>query len=361
MTPSKAPALTAAALMAMTLLGGCASGGLKNEAPGPAAQSTGLVSQPARITDNRIFSDRTTLDSVQLRLRKLNEAGVGQNTYALAKAQCWLDTAKTQYAENDRTGYVEESLTEAVKISQALEADKSAVAGVDTPLIARSTRLRDDLWARLGSFKNQSSTLSCNAKTVACAEVRLVRAGHAEEQTGWRQATPHIQMVEDALRTAKIEADNCAQPKAAAAAVPVTVVTAPAATKETYVLLADTLFKFDKSAIGDLLPGGKQRLADVAARLASYKSIQTLSVVGHTDRMGSDAYNDKLAQARAKTVQAYLGSLGVKAVSTEAVGKGKREPTSAAGTCPAKANKAALIQCLQADRRVTIEATGLSK
>lgn len=137
-----------------------------------------------RITDERIASDRRTMEGVQQRLRKLNEAGIPQNSYALAKAWCWLDTAKSLYQENGRTGYIEESLAEAVKIAKALEADRSASAGYDTPLVARSSKLREDLWAQLGIYKNQPGAMACNAKTVACAEVRLVRAGHAEEQTG---------------------------------------------------------------------------------------------------------------------------------------------------------------------------------
>lgn len=207
--------IAALLLLAAMVLAGCSSRGAKNESPGSAALSTGLVPVQPRITDERIAADRRTIEGVQQRLRKLNEAGIPQNSYALAKAQCWLDTARSQYHENDRTGYIEESLTEAVKIAQALEADKSARAGYDTPLVARSSKLREDLWAQLGSYKNQPVTLACNAKTVACAEVRLVRAGHAEEQTGWRQATPYVQMVEDALRIAKIEADACVPAKAA--------------------------------------------------------------------------------------------------------------------------------------------------
>ena len=196
-------------LLAALALTGCSSAGLKNEAPGPASQSTGLNTQLARITDERILSDRRTIDAVQQRLRRLSESGVPQNSYPLAKAQCWLDTAKSQYHENDRSGYVEESLTESVKITKALEADKSAKAGFDTPLVARSSLLRNDLWAQLSVYKNQPATLACNAQTIACAEVRLVRAGHANEQTGWRQATPWVQMVEDALVKAKAEADKC--------------------------------------------------------------------------------------------------------------------------------------------------------
>ena len=359
------------ALLAAIALAGCTSGGINNQGPGPAAQSTGLTPQQARITDDRILSDRKTLDGVQQRLRRLNESGVPLGSYPLAKAQCWLDTAKSQYHENDRTGYIEESLSEAVKIVQALEADKSARAGYDTPLVARSSKLRDDLWAQLSSYKNQPAAMACNAKTIACAEVRLVRAGHANEQTGWRQATPHLKMVEDALRVAKIEADSCVQPAQQAqlasrsvtpGILPVAVTPAPspaATSKETYVLLTDALFKFDKSGKEDMLPGGLQRLNDVAQRLKGYKSIQTLTVIGYTDRLGTDEYNDKLSEARAKTVQAHLESLGVKSSNSVAQGKGKRESVSR--DCSATASREQQIICLQPDRRVTIEVAGVTK
>ena len=347
-------------------LAGCSTSVNKSEAAGPASQATGLVPPQARITDERILGDRRTLEAVQLRLRKLNEAGVPQNSYTLAKAQCWLDTAKSQYHENDRTGYIEESMTEAVKIVQALEADKSAKVGLDTPLVARSSMLRGDLWAQLSNYKNQPVTLACNAKTVACAEIHLVRAGHANEQTGWRQATPWVQMVEDALVKAKTEADSCLQTNQLAAknappAAPAgsVAVAAPALSKETYVLLTDTLFKFDKSGSEDMIPGGLQRLADVAQRLKAYKSIQTLTVLGYTDRLGADDYNDKLSEARAKTVQAYLESLGVKSVSAVSQGKGKREPVSK--DCSTSASREQQIVCLQPDRRVTIEVTGVAR
>lgn len=190
------------------VLGGCAHQ-VAQESPAAHARELGVAPQASRITDERIQADRVTLDSVQQRLRRLNEAGVPQNNYALAKAQCWLDTAKTQYHENDRTGYIEESLAESLKIIRTLESDKSSKAGYETPLVARSTRLREDLWAQLNAFKSRESTLICNARTVACGEVRLVRAGHAEQQTGWRQATPHVLMVEDAVRRASAEAASC--------------------------------------------------------------------------------------------------------------------------------------------------------
>lgn len=207
-------------VVAALALSGCAQTVVQPEGPGPAARSTGLLPQEQRTTDLRIAADRKVMSEIQLRLRRLNEAGLPQNNYPLAKAQCWLDTAWSQYHENDRTGYIEESLAESLKIVQALEADKAVKVGYDTPLVARSSRLRDDLWAQLNALKMRESSLVCNARTVACGEVRLVRAGHAEQQTGWRQANAHVQMAEDAVRRASAEAANCqpAAGKSAAAA-----------------------------------------------------------------------------------------------------------------------------------------------
>ncbi|MGE0332611.1 MAG: OmpA family protein [Ramlibacter sp.] len=365
-------------VVAALALTGCAQTVVQPEGPGPAARATGLLPQDQRITDLRIAADRKVMSEIQLRLRRLNEAGLSQNNYPLAKAQCWLDTAWSQYHENDRTGYIEESLAESLKIVQALEADKTVKVGYDTPLVARSTRLRDDLWGQLNALKMRESTLVCNARTVACGEVRLVRAGHAEQQTGWRQANAHVMMAEDAVRRASAEAANC-QPALAAASRPAVVaaatpaVSAPAAAvaavpaagamqqpagRETFTVLADALFKFDKSGRDEMLPGGMQRLALVAERLKRYRTIQSLTVVGYTDRIGGDEYNEKLAMSRAQTVKAYLESLGVKAVNVQVKGLGKRESLTAAACSDKQLGREELVQCLQADRRVMIEVVG---
>ncbi len=334
----------------------------KDEKPAAEAQKTGLVPQAARITDERILGDRKTMEAVQQRLRALNEAGVPQSNYSLAKAQCWLDTAKTQYHENDRTGYVEESLHESIKIVQALEASKGAKAGYETPLVARSSKLRDDLWTKLNGFKGNASTLQCNARTVACAEVRLVRAGHAEEQTGWRQATPHVAMAEEAIRQAGEEAANCGKPVPVAAVAPVIPPAAPPAPapvvvqKENITLLGDALFKFNKSGRDDLLPGGLDRLREVAESLKKYRKIESIAYIGHTDRYGKTDYNDALSLKRADTVRDYLASFGVKADKVTTEGRGNREPVVECSTKPPKPEQTV---CLTPNRRVAIEVVGI--
>ena len=357
-------------LAAAALLTGCASGPVKNEAPGSAPTKPGLMAQATRIIDSVIQHYKGTFDEFQLRLRKLSEAGVAQNNFSLAKAQCWLDTARAQYSENDRTGYIEDSLAESVRIIQALETDKNSRAGYDTPLVARSSRLRNDLWRQLADIRSREGTLACTARTVACAEVRLVRAGHADQQTGWRAATPHILMVEDSVRRANLQAASCNPVTAAAAAgaPAAAAVVAPVAaprtvtvtvTKENFVILADTLFRFDKSARDDILPGGMQRLDDVVRRLKAYPAFESFGIVGHTDRLGTDEYNDALSQERAQTVRAYFESQGIKSAQATAKGMGKREPVTQ--NCKDTLPREALIQCLQPDRRVTIEITGTAK
>jgi OmpA-OmpF porin, OOP family len=354
--------LSAPILICVLALAGCSGLSGKQEAPAAEARNTGLVPQAARITDDRILADRKTMEVVQQRLRALNEAGVPQSNYSLAKAQCWLDTAKTQYQENDRTGYVEESLWESMKITSALEANKGAQAGYETPLVANSTKLRDDLWARLAGLRGNPSTLSCVARSVACAEVRLVRAGHADEQTGWRQATPHVAMVEDAVRRAGEEAASCAVP-AQAQAVATTLAPAPAPApapviqqKESIVLLGDALFKFNKSGRGDLLPGGLERLREVADKLKKYSRIDTIDYTGHTDRYGEADYNDALSLQRARTVREYMESIGIKANQTTVTGRGEREPLVQCSTLPPKPQQ---VICLQPNRRVAIEVLGV--
>lgn len=337
----------------------------------PSWAATPATAQAAATATASLSASAEVFAQTRQRLNRLNQsaATVQQSGYARAKALCWLNTAHTQYHENDRTGYVEQSLAQSMQIISALEANPQAQVGQDTPLVARSTRLREDLWQQLAQLKGQMSALACAADTIACAEVRLVRAGHAEQQTGWRQAVPHVQMVEDALGDARAQIVACqaqvpAQPvQQGASEPPKGAPTAPAAPElkasasepplVRQTLQTDTLFAFDKADVADLLPGGVQRLQALAERLKSAQSIDTIRVTGHTDRLGTDAYNDVLSERRAQTVRAYLMQLGVQARSFEAMGAGKRQPVSSG--CSNSMPQQHLVACLQPDRRVVVD------
>ena len=84
--------------------------------------------------------------------------------------------------------------------------------------------------------------------------------------------------------------------------------------------------------------------------------MEQIRVIGHTDRLGSDNYNDRLSLARANTVANYMKQQGLQ-VPVVVFGKGEREPITR--NCRGDKATAQLIKCLQPDRRVNIELMGL--
>jgi OOP family OmpA-OmpF porin len=100
-------------------------------------------------------------------------------------------------------------------------------------------------------------------------------------------------------------------------------------------LLASTLFDFDKST---LKAAGKQALNELVAEIKASKELQgDLSVIGHTDPIGSDAYNQRLSVKRAKSVVDYLVNRGIPASKLRAEGRGERELVSQEAGEPRKA------------------------
>jgi OOP family OmpA-OmpF porin len=65
---------------------------------------------------------------------------------------------------------------------------------------------------------------------------------------------------------------------------------------------ADSLFDFGKETVR---PAGKAALDGFAAQLKGAQ-FDVITVTGHTDRMGSHAYNMKLSARRAESMKAYL-------------------------------------------------------
>ena len=90
---------------------------------------------------------------------------------------------------------------------------------------------------------------------------------------------------------------------------------------------ADALFDFNKAT---LRPAGKAKLDEVVAMSKQIK-LEVIIAVGHTDRLGSDAYNQKLSERRAASVKAYLVSKGVEANRVYTEGKGEKQPVTQPG------------------------------
>jgi OmpA-OmpF porin, OOP family len=116
----------------------------------------------------------------------------------------------------------------------------------------------------------------------------------------------------------------------------------PAATKVTYA--ADAFFDFDKAV---LKPEGKAKLDDLVGKVQGI-NLEVIIAVGHTDSVGTDAYNQKLSVRRAEAVKAYLVSKGIEKNRVYTEGKGEKQPVADNKTAEGRAK----------NRRVEIEVVG---
>ena len=107
---------------------------------------------------------------------------------------------------------------------------------------------------------------------------------------------------------------------------------------------ADAFFDFDKSV---LKPEGKAKLDDLASKLQGM-NLEVIIAVGHTDSVGTDAYNQKLSVRRAEAVKGYLVSKGIEANRVYTEGKGEKQPVADNKTAAGRAK----------NRRVEIEVVG---
>ena len=117
---------------------------------------------------------------------------------------------------------------------------------------------------------------------------------------------------------------------------------------------ADALFAFDKAV---LKPEGKVMLDGLVRQLNDASAYDKIILTGHTDRFGSNAYNQKLSERRANAVKGYLVSKRIPESRIEASGLGETHPETKLGDCPG-VQSAKVIACLQPDRRVDVEMTG---
>jgi len=120
---------------------------------------------------------------------------------------------------------------------------------------------------------------------------------------------------------------------------------APSSVRQAVVIQADALFDFDKSV---LRPDGRKSIDDALAKIRA-TDIEMVIATGHTDSVGSDAYNQKLSERRAAAVKDYLVSKGIAASKITTIGKGESQPVATNKTAEGR----------QKNRRVDIEFKGV--
>lgn len=134
---------------------------------------------------------------------------------------------------------------------------------------------------------------------------------------------------------------------------PVPAAAAEQAPAKPRVLSADALFAFDRA---ELSPAGRATLDGLAAKLRGQGGkLRSVRIVGYTDRLGGEAYNQALSQRRAQTVKDYLVARGVPGDRVTAEGLGKAAPLK---DCQ-EGSRAQLIACLAPNRRVEIWIDGM--
>ncbi|NML63568.1 OmpA family protein [Massilia sp. RP-1-19] len=122
------------------------------------------------------------------------------------------------------------------------------------------------------------------------------------------------------------------------------VAAAPVAVSEKVTFAAEALFDFDKAIVK---PEGKQALDELVSKLQGMQT-EVMIAVGHTDAVGSDAYNQKLSLSRAEAVKAYIVSKGLTPSRVYTEGKGESQPIAD------NANSAGRAK----NRRVSVEVVG---
>ncbi|MCZ2134947.1 MAG: OmpA family protein [Burkholderiales bacterium] len=145
-----------------------------------------------------------------------------------------------------------------------------------------------------------------------------------------------------------------APPPAAAPKAPEAPKAPPAPAVQKITLASKALFDFDKAV---LKPEGKAVLdREIVGRIKEVQKLELVLVTGHTDRLGSQQYNQKLSERRAHAVASYLESHGVPKDKVETLGMGKTQPVP--GVVCEQKNRKQLIACLQPNRRVEVEVKG---
>ncbi len=160
------------------------------------------------------------------------------------------------------------------------------------------------------------------------------------------------------MATAECDPELAPKPKQAEPAPARTQTPAPAPAQPTarsLSIASDGLFAFGKAA---LLPKGKAKLDQEVVQKIQGHPFDQITVIGHTDRLGSPRANERLSVKRAEAVKAYLVSKKIDGRLIRVEGKGSSQPVTKPDQCPGKGGPK-LIACLQPDRRVEVLVSGL--
>lgn len=151
------------------------------------------------------------------------------------------------------------------------------------------------------------------------------------------------------LATVECGAKPAAKPVLAVPApAPAPAPVAPVVQSKPMTLSADTAFAFGSE---QLSPAARAELDRLIAQIRQMDRVESISIAGHTDNVGSAAFNQGLSQRRADAVKGYMVERGVDATKITTSGHGFSQPVADNATAEGRA----------ANRRVDIDVKGVGK
>lgn len=281
----------------------------------------------------------------------LNHADVWTQYHA-QKAQMWLTYAANQHSEGGWTAAEQQAQAQATQLIEQLEQQQPI--STTTPIIQSSKVMRRDLWVNAELLKQQAG-FDCASTEVAQAEVMLVWAAAEHCELGWRHSRELFAAAERLIDKANNEVASChgaaqsganlslpawnsthypsleqlngtqkgchgvigSWPLVSATAIPAVqpvssldmpVVAMPRTEPVTQDVIPNVVhFALDQASLSASSQQVLRHIAEVLAKNPSY----SLTLYGHTDARGRQAYNLALSQRRAKAVEQFLVTQGV--------------------------------------------------
>ena len=188
---------------------------------------------------------------------------------------------------------------------------------------------------RVSVWSEDNELLDCEPEKAAAAKA----AADAEaERMAKEKAEAERLAAEEAAKAERLAAEKAAADRAAAAAAEPIVMN----------LSGRALFA---SGSAEMTAAGNSAFQSLIERLAEYKVIDSITIIGHTDSQGAAAYNQMLSEKRAETVRGYIADSGVGGDAKLIVeGKGETDPIASNDTADGR----------QQNRRVEVRVRGLN-
>lgn len=200
------------------------------------------------------------------------------------------------------------------------------------------------------------STLLAAVSLIALTAAAPTFASSSEDAAYDKNKSAVIDSRGNCVRTKWQDAnDPCAAEVPAPAPKPVAVAPAPIPVAQAPVETAaererrTVYFDFNKAT---LTKAAKGKLDELAKVINASSSIEDVTIHGYTDQLGTESYNDALANKRVAAVKAYLDSKSRLKAEGDIKGLGKSSPEEG---CASEAKRAKKIACMANERRVEVE------